>query len=274
MQVFLVDNGSLRIESWENLVRVAAAVGQESQRSVQAASLLHSDQIRGSDVPEGIAAPQLLEVAFLRALQSGERQFLILPFFIGPSRAITVSLWKIVARLQEQFGWFEVRVARFLGCPLAEEPLDMGLAGLMVGLVKAVSPSSNASVILVDHGSPIRAVTDVRNRIALELSQLLGSSVMAASMERRDGSAYDFNEPLLATALSGMTEAPNRTIVVAMLFLSPGRHAGVDGDVATICREAAEGNGGLRIIRTALPGMDERIVPMLSRRLSAALRSL
>jgi hypothetical protein len=43
--------------------------------------------------------------------------------------------------------------------------------------------------------------------------------------------------PLLAAELQ-RPEFVNRDVVIAVLFLSPGRHAGRDGDIARICRES------------------------------------
>jgi hypothetical protein len=54
-------------------------------------------------------------------------------------------------------------------------------------------------------------------------------------MERREGAEYDFNEPLLEDAL----QQAKGEAVILMLFLLPGRHAGGDGDVATIAKEHA-----------------------------------
>jgi hypothetical protein len=59
-------------------------------------------------------------------------------------------------------------------------------------------------------------------------------------MERREGAEYDFNEPLLEHAL----QQAKGEAVILMLFLLPGRHAGPDGDVATIAKEHAP--AGLR----------------------------
>ena len=69
---------------------------------------------------------------------------------------------------------------------------------------------------------------EIRERLSLNPSQLI-----ACSMERREGEQYAFNEPLLESALSQVT---NRAIIL-MQFLLPGRHAGPGGDVAQICEK-------------------------------------
>ena len=71
-------------------------------------------------------------------------------------------------------------------------------------------------------------------------------------MERRPGPAYAFADPLLENALrdrfdtfaAAKATAPDTEershllVVVALLFLSPGRHAGPGGDIATILEDA------------------------------------
>ena len=45
-------------------------------------------------------------------------------------------------------------------------------------------------------------------------------------MERREGSEYDFNDPLLESLIKELEEKKIKKLVLAQLFLSPGRHAG------------------------------------------------
>tara|TARA_R110002096_G_scaffold311170_1_gene505604 strand:- start:670 stop:1059 length:390 start_codon:yes stop_codon:yes gene_type:complete len=105
---------------------------------------------------------------------------------------------------------------------------------------------------LVDHGSPIAEVTAVRNALADQLGKLLGDAVeevAPCSMERRSGPEYDFNEPLLESLLS-RDEWSSSTVIVAQLFLVPGRHAGPNGDIAQICAHAEKASPPSRICRT------------------------
>ena len=69
-------------------------------------------------------------------------------------------------------------------------------------------------------------------------------------MERRDGAEYDFCDPLLARLLDTPPWNASR-VIVAMQFLLPGRHAGPDGDVAQICRQAEAAHPGLKTQPTA-----------------------
>ena len=43
---------------------------------------------------------------------------------------------------------------------------------------------------------------------------------------------YDFNDPLLETALLNVSDAG--PVIVALMFLQPGKHAGAGGDIAEI----------------------------------------
>jgi sirohydrochlorin ferrochelatase len=124
-------------------------------------------------------------------------------------------------------------------------------------------------VVVVDHGSPQRGVADVRNHVAQQLTVELGTAarrVLAASMERRPGPEYDFNDPLLENALRNPLCADG-DVVVAMMFLSPGRHAGQGGDVVQICRKAEKSSPGLRVLMTPLVGDHPLIVEILADRL-------
>jgi sirohydrochlorin ferrochelatase len=87
-------------------------------------------------------------------------------------------------------------------------------------------------------------------------------------MESPDGPEFDFNRPLLAEALL----APgfdSGDVVIAPLFLSPGRHAGPGGDLARIAREAEARSAGLRCHFTGLVGTH----PLATRHLASSLES-
>ena len=109
------------------------------------------------------------------------------------------------------------------------------------------------------------SVTAVRNHLAEGLFAALGpqvASVTPASMERRPGPEYAFNEPLLERALDQREHAYG-PVIVAQLFLSPGRHAGEDGDVARICREAEARHPGLITCRTRVLGDHPQMLDLL-----------
>jgi sirohydrochlorin ferrochelatase len=115
----------------------------------------------------------------------------------------------------------------------------------------------------------------VREHLARQLRTRLGPAVcgvLAASMERRAEPAYDFNEPLLKRAFDrpGFDAGP---VIVAMLFLSPGRHAGPAGDIARICAAAEQHHPELRIVMTDLVGCHPGLIPILVDRVHAGLAS-
>jgi sirohydrochlorin ferrochelatase len=130
--------------------------------------------------------------------------------------------------------------------------------------------------VLVDHGSPQRGVAAVRDFLGGQLRRLLGGEVAAvavASMERRPEPAFAFTEPLLADLLRSENFGSGE-VVVALQFLSPGRHAGPGGDIAEICAEAMRARPGLRVVMTDLVGADERLADVLADRYREAAAAL
>ena len=90
-------------------------------------------------------------------------------------------------------------------------------------------------------------------------------------MERREGEEYDFNEPLLEKLLG--TAGFDREVIVSMLFLSPGRHAGPGGDVHQICEAAEQAHPGLRTRMTDLFATDPGAIDLLAQRYRQGLES-
>ena len=128
------------------------------------------------------------------------------------------------------------------------------------------------AVTLVDHGTPRIAVNKVRNFLAGQLKELLSkdaSVVEASSMERRDGDEYAFNEPLLENLLG--SEGFEKEVILSMLFLSPGRHAGPGGDIAEICEEAEKQHPGLRTHMSDLFATHPGVVQLLAERFRQGL---
>lgn len=268
--IFLVDNGSLRAQATLNLRHVAASLSELMGESVQAASLLHSNKIPADEVG-GIPATTLGPAAE-RSAEQGATEIIILPFFFGPSKALTGYLPERMATMQARFPHVKVRVAQPLVDELGDN--DLRLAQLLADNVRdKLQPGTKPHVALVDHGSPIPEVTAVRNRLAGQLSVLLADEVTcvaAASMERREGDEYRFNEPLLENLLT-TTEFHTGPVILAMLFLSPGRHAGEGGDIAEICADAEQRHPTLSVATTALVGEHPGVVDILATRLRQAL---
>jgi hypothetical protein len=278
--VFLTDNGSLVPDATLSLRRLAREVGQAAGLEVLPVSLLHSSGISPEKL--GGVPAEIFEPAVVRRANEGAREFLVLPLFFGPSRALTGYLPERAAALARRFSGLKVDVAPWLVClpgePVPFEPGDTGvedMAGILEDLAhRAMDGSVPEAVALVDHGSPEPRVTRVRNVLAMELCRRLGGRygpVRPCSMERREGDEYCFNEPLLE-GLLGAPGYAGREVLVSMLFLQPGRHAGLAGDVAGICGRARAEDARLRTRMTPLVGEHPALVPMLVRRLKAALR--
>ncbi len=263
--ILLLDNGSIRPEATLNLRRLAAAVGERVGEVIHPVSLQHADraplQALGGE-PAQTFAPFLR-----RRARSGVRHFLVLPLFFGRSRALTGFIPEQQEAVAAEFEGLTVKVTDTL------YPLPRGesrLAALLLdNLCRSAGTRTPARVVLVDHGSPIPEVTEVRRRLAQDLRGLLGDTVelQEAVMERRKAVQYDFNGELLEDVLTRMAgQDASRPVHLAMLFLSPGRHAGPDGDIETICRRVEQRYPGFRVTTGALVGEHPGLVDILAAR--------
>jgi sirohydrochlorin ferrochelatase len=264
--VLLVDYGSLEPAATLGLRVVAERLGQNLGCGVAPVSLRHSDAVPAASL--GGHPAEVLDFALESRARAGVDRFLVIPLFFGPSGALTGDVPASVARVRVKFPEVQVRLARWL--------VDVGdgsddrMAAMLADQVRAriggVGP--RPAVILVDHGSPERAVTLVRDHLAARLASRLGDSVIgvrAASMERRQGAEYDFNEPSLKRALDESDPGAG-PVIVAMQFLLPGRHAGPNGDIARICAAARRRHPGLRVEMTDLVGSHPDLVALLADR--------
>ena len=118
--------------------------------------------------------------------------------------------------------------------------------------------------------------------------------VVACSMERREGPEYDFNEPMLEAVVAdpklrstgdGSSGDDPDLLVVAMLFLQPGKHAGEGGDIdemifpkqdataaAAASTSTSAGHGaGLALAKTALLTPHPKVIALLAERTRQAL---
>jgi len=314
MKILLVDNGSLEPAAVLALREVARRLSAREGRAVFPVSLAHSDKVpvdalggdrRASAVGDkckslGGVPAQCVEPFFRAQLASGEREFVILPFFIGPSRAVMHALPKVVEKLRAQFPDLRVRIA-----PVLHAAGDDTLARILADRVRSVlgeiakteretEPQKHGQragveqeacgkteprvrVALVDHGSPTPEVTAVRDEVAAQLAAFLGddarvAEVAASSMECRPGPTYVFNEPLLETLLAREAWRGNAgmrsLIIVAQLFLLPGRHASLGGDIAQICARAKERSPSLQTVQTEPLATHPLIVELLAQRLA------
>ncbi|WP_058557312.1 sirohydrochlorin chelatase [Thiohalocapsa sp. ML1] len=266
--MILLDNGSRRAAATLNLRRLAQHLSERLGTEVHPVSALHSSKIP----PEQLGGePAWTLEGYLDArAAAGERSFEILPLFFGPSRAIGDFIPEVAGRVAAAHGPIEVRIADVL-CPLpAGEPR---LADILADNVTAAlgdgAERSPTHVLLVDHGSPLPAVTAVRHWLAERLTERLGAEVKVgeAVMERREGADYDFNGRLLAEVLADIGSAGEpRSVVLAMQFISPGRHAGAGGDIDDIAAAAAAAHLSLDVQSTRLIGEHPLFVDILADR--------
>ena len=265
----LVDNGSLQPAAALALRDLATKLNARINQPVEAVSLLHSSGIDPKLI-DGRPAEILLP-ALERRLAEGQNEFVIIPLFFGSSHALTLDVPENIERLRKKFPSLRV----IMGPPLHASG-DRRLAQILadhVNMELEKSPGGPGRVALVDHGSPAKSVTDVRDELARQLAALLrprGVTVAACSMERRPGPAYDFCDPLLAALLEKFPRSDGR-VIVAMQFLLPGRHAGPDGDVAKICLAAETARPGLRTTMTKLVGEHPLLIDILVDRRRAVM---
>ncbi len=277
---YLFDNGSLRAESTRSLRALAVALEARLKAPVRAVSLLHSSNVPAAQL-DGTPA-RLLEPALREHLATHpHRPAVALPLFFGPSGALTDYLPARLAALRTAFPKARLAQARWLVDPPDDDAPE--IVRILVRRVQRLVLEQRIrvpKVVLVDHGTPQRAVTAVRDHLGEKLAEALGSTVSTvavASMERRAGPEFNFNEPVLERCL-GTPPFHQGDVVVLLQFLSPGRHAGPGGDIARICRaaeiEAANKGADLRTFMTEPIANDPELLDVLTRRFTAAMAEL
>jgi hypothetical protein len=269
----LLDNGSIFAESARNLRRLASELAARTGKKIHPVSLLHSSAVDPAKLggePAWIFEPYLKE----RYDRFGEKSFLVVPLFFGPSAALVEYLPRRIRALRAGRPGLEVRIAP---CLVQEDGEGKEqIAGILADLVEeriAEKRLNRPVVAMVDHGTPTVGVNRMRDAVAGRLRETLGNRVAGVrpcSMERREGDAFDFNEPLLENLLG--QPGYDRDVVVSMLFLSPGRHARPGGDVDCICREAQMKYPGLRVFLTSLVGSHPKLIDLLAMRLEQGLK--
>ena len=261
---FLFDNGSKRPESTSSLRRIANRLARQLGCKTEAVSLLHSNAVPATEL-DGQQA-RLLEESLEAFGAAGGKIAVVLPLFFGPSGALTEYLpprLKVLATKHPH--------TRFILGKHLESPDDDSAELLARAIHREISSTITAAqfslptVVLTDHGSPLAEVTQVRNRVGEALKKPLAET-MVASMERRDGDEYAFNEPLLETALEKSVKNGEAEIVVALQFLFAGRHAGREGDIAQICAAVGEKYPDLKTVTTEPIGESPEILQLLVRR--------
>jgi len=272
--ILLVDNGSYRAASVLSLRRIATELSISTGNKVHPVSLLHSTKIDPDEL-DGVPA-DIVEPFIKEKISNGVDSFLIVPLFFGRSAAIYEYLQQRIEEIKKEFPNLQVRIAD----PLVdiENNHNDDVAQILAELVR-IKISENKlkvpSVTLVDHGTPRKKVNDVRNFIANQLRDILSdevSSVQPSSMESRPEPEYKFNEPLLEDLLG--SDGFCGDVILSMLFISPGRHAGEGGDIHTICVESEASSDGLKTHMSGLLSEHLGLVKILELRLRSGMESL
>ena len=263
----MIDNGSLEPAAHASLRKAADSVGRMAGAFVEAVSWRHSGRIAAGAIQGGPA--QTLEPWIRARVSEGEREFVFVPFFISPRGAVASALRRDLEALSDELGGFtfsftggleaETALAEIVACRVRETAAARGLR--------------RPAVVVVDHGGSSRASAAVRDRVADEARQRLAGSIgplSAASMESPDGPESGFSRPLLCDVLASPGFSSG-DVLVAPLFLSPGRHAGPGGDLARIARAAQARAPALHCHFTELVGSHPVAIECLSGSLMAAL---
>ena len=265
MTIALIDNGSLEPAATRNLRAVAAELSASADVTAHPVSWKHSDRIPLSaldgDAPGTTLAP------FIRAqLAAGERRFVFVPFFISAQGAIGSALRSDLEKLQRRHAATPFDFTFTSG--LADTDVMTKIVADRVREIIALASLKRPPVIVVDHGGPSLASAILRNRLADEIRAQLGSEITSLAAASMEGGDHAHNLPLLVEQLR--TPGFDRgDVIVAHLFLSPGRHAGPGGDIVQICRQAETATPALRCHLTELVGTH----PLAATTLAAALRA-
>jgi CbiX len=267
MTLALIDNGSLEPAAHENLRRVARILGERTGQAVEAVSWKHSDRIAADQLG---GRPAWTLAAWVRdQLGRGNRDFLFVPFFISPQGSIGSALRQELDGLRSRVGDFTYRFTRGLADTTALEEIAFART------LEVAAGLDEPAVVVVDHGGPSAESARIRDRIAGAVRHRLAGrvrEVQAASMESPEGEAFRFNRPLLAEVLS-QPPFDVGNVVITPLFLSPGRHAGPEGDLAQIARTATSASPRLRCHFTGLIGTHARAAEALAEELTQSLLS-
>jgi sirohydrochlorin ferrochelatase len=270
--ILLCDNGSVRANATLQLRQLANNLGEKTGHHIHAVSFKHADRIATAQL-HGMPA-QVFRGFMTEQLTQGQRDFLLLPLFFGNSKALTSFVPDEVTALKQKFGAFELAIAEVI-YPLPQgEPLltDIIYDHIHDTADKHHLPLKN--LVLVDHGSPIPRVTEVRKHLAQTVQQKLpaGCQLEQAVMERREGKEYDFNGALLEDWLTNKAQAGETSAIVILMFFLAGRHAGEGGDIVEICNTVMDRNPGFKVAISPLITEHPDFVSILQQRLHDSMQ--
>ena len=267
MEYFLIDNGSLRPGSILQSRLIASILSDSCGHIIRPFGLMHSHKVN----PEKLGGVPGESMQNLLLSEGAEKlsEIRALPFFLGPSLAITdwlpenLASWKSKNAAQRSYRILE---------PLHQNGDDR-LARAMSDLCREQIKNSgfkNPHIAMVDHGTPLPEVNQVREVVGSQMKERMGNEIAGFStcaMERRPDQQYDFNDPLLENLLQGWIDQGIREVVLSQFFLLPGRHAGPDGDLAQICQPFID--QGMKIFRSENLGTHPLVLEILLDRIRA-----
>lgn len=272
----IVDNGSTRVDAAVQLRKIALKLSEQTALKVHAVSLKHSDRIPKEDVENKLAGKKtrVFTEFVTEHLLADQREFILIPLFFGKSRALTSFVPDEKEKLEEEFGPFKLSMTDVL------YPLDEGSSDLVEILYEHAVIAAEGdtkedlkNLVLVDHGSPIKKVNDVRQGLAASLNKKMpeGLTIHQAAMERREGKEYDFNGELLEVYLNRLAETGETKVTVLLQFLLSGTHAGANGDIVQICNSVMDKYPNFKISTSPLIGENEKLINLLAQKLTKHL---
>lgn len=234
--VLLLDNGSVRANATLQLRDLSKRLGDKTSQKIHPVSFKHADKIPHDQLN---GEPAVIFYDFMnQQLSLGEKDFIILPLFFGNSKALTSSIPDEIKSLKRSFGEFSINISDVI------YPLPLGEPLLCDIIYDHITNTANehelslSNTVIVDHGSPVRQVTEVRTHLVDKLQKRFSNDIKLdqAVMERRSGKEYDFNGDLLEHWLHQKARSGENSALVSLLFFLPGRHAGHGGDIVEICQ--------------------------------------
>ena len=265
-KIALVDNGSVIPAATLDLRDIAKRLSEALGMLVDPVSMAHSDKVPREKI--GGERAVLWRNYVAQSIVSGVQEIVVLPMFFGPSRALSYSLPRQFDKATKGAGTCSLKVAETL--VRNSDPSDDQVARIASELIiEKLNTETNGErlpVVLVDHGSPSPETGRCRDLVRAQIEKLLGDqveSVTASSMERRKGSKYDFNEPLLENVLNDGLDTCHKAVCLSMMFLLPGKHAGEGGDIANIVSESEWVRAGKNVIQTDLIGRSDALIELL-----------
>lgn len=272
--VLLVDNGSICADATKQLRVLAQNLSAVAGTKIYPVSLRHADKI-SANLLEGEEA-QVFRSFMDKCLLQGSRQFIVVPLFFAEGNAVTELIVNHLLSLQASYSGFTFQVADVVYPLPSGEPL---LANIMYDQILIAAQNSKMvkkNIVLVDHGSPQKCVTEVRKHLASSVQEMLAENLKLeqAVMERRKGDKYLFNGELLQDWLTRKAESGEKLAIVCLLFFLAGRHAGKGGDIDQICRNVMDKYPEFNIVVSPLVSEHKELISILLARLQTAQQQL